>query len=78
MVVFKFLESGVSFIFEDFVQVGLQFFYFEKFLIIESPFMYVNAAFMVLKAAEFAIRVLMMWQKWWGYKECFLRLIWSS
>ena len=78
MVVFKFLESGVSFIFEDFVQVGLQFFYFEKFLMIGSPFMYVNATFMVLKAAEFAIRVLMVWRKWWNYQECFVCLTKSS
>ena len=69
MVVFKFLESGVSFVFEDFVQVGLQYFYFERYLLIGSPLMYVNAAFMIFKAVEFAIRVLMMWRKWWNYEE---------
>ena len=78
MVVFKFIESGVSFVFEDFVQVGLQFFYFEKFLIIGSPFMYVNATFMVYKAGEFAFRVLMMWRNWWSYQECFIYLTYSS
>ena len=69
MVVFKFLESGVSFVFEDFVQVGLQYFYFERYLLIGSPLMYVNAAFMIFKAVEFAIRVLMMWREWWNYEE---------
>ena len=75
MVVFKFLESGVSFAFEDFVQVGLQFFYFEKYLIIGSPFMYVNATFMVYRAGEFTIRVLMMWRNWWGYQVCYIRYV---
>ena len=72
---FKFLESGVSFAFEDFVQVGLQFFYFEKYLIIGSPFMYVNATFMVYRAGEFTIRVLMMWRNWWGYQVCNIRYV---
>jgi len=68
-VVFKFLESGVSFFFEDFAQVALQYFYFEKFQMIGSRFMYFNAIFMVIKAFDFGFRVLMLLKKWWNYEN---------
>ena len=76
--VFKFLESGVSFFFEDFAQVALQYFYFEKFQMIGSRFMYFNAIFMVIKAFDFGFRVLMLLKKWWNYEECFRNLVWLS
>ena len=56
----KFFEGIFSFLFEDFVQVGLQYFYFERNLFLGDPFMYINVVFMVYKAVELTIRILKM------------------
>ena len=53
----KLVEALLSFLFEDFVEVGLQFFYFEKFTFLPGDsLVYFNAIFMLVKAIELATR----------------------
>jgi len=59
-------EEFISFIFEDFVEVGLQYFYFEKYSFLPSDILvYFNASFMVLKALELTIRMIMWMKEEW-------------
>ena len=59
-------EEFISFIFEDFVEVGLQYFYFEKYSFLPSDILvYFNASFMVLKALELTIRMIMWMKEYW-------------
>jgi len=59
----KLLEGAISFILEDFVEVGLQYFYFEKYEFKPSDsFVIFNSIFMVLKALEVTYRMI-MWMK---------------
>ena len=54
----KSVETSLSFIFEDFVQVGLQFFYIEKFAFMPNDLLvYFNAAIMILKALALTYRI---------------------
>ena len=56
----KISEAAISFILEDFVESGLQYFYFEKFQFLPSDtFVIFNSVFMVLKALEITIRTIM-------------------
>ena len=69
----KLLEGAISFILEDFVAVGLQYFYFEKFEFKPSDsFVIFNSVFMIVKAFEVTYRMIMLMKEWWNYgKESF-------
>ena len=45
----------LSFILEDLVEVGLQFFYFEKYQFLNDTFTNINAGFMVVKTFDLAL-----------------------
>ena len=63
IVMMKLLEGGISFILEDFVAVGLQYFYFEKYEFKPSDsFVIFNSVFMILKALELTYRMI-KWMK---------------
>ena len=51
------LEAILSFVLEDFVEISLQFFYFEKYQFVTDTFAYANAGFMVVKGFELTFRV---------------------
>ena len=69
----KLVEAALSFILEDFVEVGLQFFYFEKYALMPNDLLvYFNAVIMVLKALELTVRMILeLKRKWnpdyWGF-----------
>ena len=63
----KLTEAAVSFILEDFVEVGLQFFYFEKYALMRNDLLvYFNAVIMVLKALELTVRMILELKKNWN------------
>ena len=65
----KLAEAALSFIFEDFVEVGLQFFYFEKYALMPNDLLvYFNAVIMVLKALELTVRMILELKKQWNAK----------
>ena len=51
----KAFELIISFIFEDFVAVGIQYFYFEKYQFLNDTFANIKAGFMVMKLLELTI-----------------------
>ena len=53
----KAFETIISFIFEDFVSVGIQYFYFEKYQFLNDTFANIKAGFMIMKLLELTIRV---------------------
>ena len=62
----KLLEGAISFILEDFVAVGLQYFYFEKYEFKPSDsFVIFNSVFMVLKALGLTYRMIMWMKERW-------------
>ena len=63
----KLAEAAVSFILEDFVEVGLQFFYFEKYALMPNDLLvYFNAVIMVLKALELTVRMIQELKRKWN------------
>ena len=63
----KLAEAALSFIFEDFVEVGLQFFYFEKYALMPNDLLvYFNAVIMVLKALELTVRMILELKNNWN------------
>ena len=70
-------EELISFCLEDYVEVSLQYFYFEKYSFLPNDlFVYFNASFMVLKALELTIRMIIsikdyMKQNWTNDQESF-------
>ena len=64
---FKAAETVTSFLFEDCAQVGLQYFYFEKYRFRTSITIYINAGYMILRALILIVRV---GRLWWS-KESF-------
>ena len=59
-------------ILEDFMEVGLQFFYFEKFSFMPNDmFVYLNAIFMIYKALELTVRMIIEVTTYWNLKERF-------
>ena len=63
----KLAEAAVSFILEDFVEVGLQFFYFEKYALMPNDLLvYFNAVIMVLKALELTVRMILELKNKWN------------
>ena len=69
----KNIQEFITFILEDFVEVGLQFFYFEKFSFMPNDILvYINALFMILKALEVTVRmIIVIKEQWEDYKESF-------
>ena len=66
----KLYEGLISFILEDFVAVGLQYFYFEKFEFKPSDsFVIFNSVFMILKALEVTYRMIKWMKKKWAYDK---------
>ena len=51
----KAFDCILSFILKDFVEVGLQFFYFEKYQFLIDTFTNINAGFMVVKTFDLAL-----------------------
>ena len=65
----KLAEAALSFILEDFVEVGLQFFYFEKYALMPNDLLvYFNGVIMVLKALELTVRMILELKKQWNPK----------
>ena len=52
----KTMDWILSFVLEDFVEIGLQFFYFEKYQFLNDTFANINAGFMVVKTFEMFMR----------------------
>ena len=46
----------LSFILEDSVEIGLQYFFFEKFQFTNDKLTYINAGFMIAKGIELTVR----------------------
>ena len=70
VVMMKLYEGGISFILEDFVAVGLQYFYFEKYEFKPSDsFVIFNSVFMILKALEVTYRMIMYMKEYWGHDK---------
>ena len=66
----KLAQELITFIFEDFVEVGLQFFYFEKYSFMPNDtIVYLNASFMIYKALELTVRMIMIMKKDWNDKK---------
>ena len=66
-------EELITFLLEDFVEVGLQFFYFEKYSFMPNDtIVYFNALFMIYKALELTVRMIMwMNERWYVRQESF-------
>ena len=58
----KVKQEIITFFLEDWVEVGLQFFYFEKYSFMPDNTVIFNAVFMIVKAVELTVRVL-IWKK---------------
>ena len=67
----KTLEGILSFILEDFVEIGLQYFYFEKYQFANDLLTYINAGFMVVKGFELAVRGVMVSKETMSAQESF-------
>ena len=62
----KFLENFISFIYEDFVAIGLQYFYFEKYTFQSGDsFVYFNAVFMIFKTLSYVTTEVMKLKRIW-------------
>ena len=59
-----------SFLLEDFAEVGLQYFYFEKFSFKRDVLVVLNALFMIINAIHVTIRMLIFIKEFWIKKEC--------
>ena len=63
----KVYQELITFLLEDFVEVGLQFFYFEKYSFMPNDTMvWFNALFMVLKALELTVRMSIAMKENWN------------
>ena len=63
VVLLKTWEGIISFILEDFVEIGLQYFYFEKFQFANDTLTYINAGFMIVKGFELTVRGLILFKR---------------
>ena len=60
-------QEFISFLLEDFVEVGLQFFYFEKYSFVPNDtLVYINALFMTYKALELTFRMIILIKEKWN------------
>ena len=65
-------EETISYVFEDFVEVGIQFFYFEKYQFLPIDiFVIINLVFMILKAIYVIFTIIYYMRKKWKLKEIF-------
>ena len=63
----KGIQELITFLLEDFVEVGLQFFYFEKYLFMPNDtIVYINALFMIYKALELTVRMIIIMKLDWN------------
>ena len=63
----KVAQELITFILEDFVEVGLQFFYFEKYNYMPNDTLsYINAIFMIYKALEVTVRMIIRMKEEWN------------
>ena len=68
----KVIQEMITFLLEDFVEVGLQFFYFEKYSFMPNDtIVYINALFMIYKALELTVRMIIWMKEDWIDKESF-------
>ena len=68
----KVIQEFITFLLEDFVEVGLQFFYFEKYSFMPNDtIVYFNALFMIYKALELTVRGIILMKKDWEDEESF-------
>ena len=68
----KVAQEFITFLLEDFVEVGLQFFYFEKYSFMPNDtLVYINALFMIYKALELTVRGIILMKKDWEDEESF-------
>ena len=58
----KVKQEIITFVLEDCVEVGLQFFYFEKYSFMPDYTVIFNAVFMIVKALELTVRMI-IWMK---------------
>ena len=58
----KVKQEIITFFLEDWVEVGLQFFYFEKYSFMPDYTVIFNAVFMIVKALELTVRMI-IWMK---------------
>ena len=66
----KLSQDFFTFSFQDFVEVGLQFFYFEKFSFMPNDMLvYFNALFMIYKAFEVTVRTIMLMKEDWNERR---------
>ena len=62
-------ENYISFIYEDFVAIGLQYFYFEKYTFQSGDsFVYFNAVFMIFKTLTYCAMEIMKLKRVWTEK----------
>ena len=65
-------EETISYVFEDFVEVGIQFFCFEKYEFLPiDVFVIINLVFMMLKAIIVIFTIINYMRKKWKLKEIF-------
>ena len=63
-------QELITFLLEDFVEVGLQFFYFEKYSFMPNDtLVYFNALFMIYKAFEVTVRTIMLMKEDWNERR---------
>ena len=62
----KIWENLISFLYEDFVAIGLQYFYFEKYTFQSGDsFVYFNAFFMIFKTLSYSTMMVMKLKRVW-------------
>ena len=63
-------QELITFLLEDFVEVGLQFFYFEKYSFMPNDtIVYINALFMIYKALELTVRMIIWMKEEWNDED---------
>ena len=67
----KVKQEIITFFLEDWVEVFLQFFYFEKYSFMPDNTVIFNAIFMVLKALELTVRQIIYMKREWNDEESF-------
>ena len=76
----KTIDGILSLVLEDFVGIGMQYFFFEKYQFFNDTFANINAGFMVVKTFELFMRPILSdvdWKEDW--KECWkAEIYWSD
>ena len=74
----KTMDWILSFVLEDFVEIGLQFFYFEKYQFLNDTFANINAGFMVVKTFEMFMRPIISEQGSYYHYYLFINIIFRN